>query len=72
MLLINLELFLLRPTPVPDVKQLQVLLQFELVDFFAESYVQENVLQVFSGVEIQTERWPWCRCTGDGGTSYRS
>ena len=46
------ELFLVGPKPIPDVKQLQVLLLFELV----ESYIQ-NVPQVFSGVEIRTASW---------------
>ena len=38
--LLTSELFLVGSTPVPDLKQLQVLLQFELVDSLDESYVQ--------------------------------
>ena len=46
------------PTPVPDVKQLPVRLQFKLMDSFVESYVQECSTCV-SKAEIRTASWSW-------------
>ena len=58
-----LNCFLVGLTAIPDVNQLQVLLQFELVDSFDELYVHECLTGVHRGCDVDYKmamvEWLW-------------